>query len=157
MFYSCFSLSSITLPTSWGSITNVLNMFYSCHSLRTINNLQYLGHQTTASDFTNFLRNAEAISGVLTVASKLSKIGIYGTSSIPLKATGVRLTNGANTWTGSSPQIDVSYCSMDATALNTLFGDLETISGKTIKITGNPGAATCDKTIATNKGWTVTG
>jgi len=157
MFQSCYSLSSVTLPTSWGSITNVSYMFQSCYSLRTINNLQYLGHQTTASDFTDFLAYAEAISGTLTIASKLSKIGIYGQSGKSLKTTGIRLTNGANTWTGSSPQINVSYCSMDATALNTLFGDLETISGKTINITGNPGAATCDKTIATNKGWTVTG
>jgi len=131
-------------------------MFYNCYSLRIINNLEYLGSQTSASDFTNFLRDAQAITGTLTIASKLSRIGIYGQSGHNLKCTGIRLTNGTSTWTGSSPQIDVSYCSLDATALNTLFGDLPTLSGKTIKITGNPGASTCDTSIATSKGWTVT-
>jgi len=131
-------------------------MFEGCFSLRTINNLEYLGSQTNASDFTNFLTDAQAITGTLTIASKLSKIGIYGQSGHNLKCTGIRLTNGTSTWTGWSPQIDVSYCSLDADALNTLFGDLETVTGKTIKITGNPGASTCDTSIATNKGWTVT-
>ena len=46
---------------------------------------------------------------------------------------------------------------LTATELNLLFGDLATVSGQTITITGCTGAATCDKTIATNKGWTVTG
>lgn len=39
--------------------------------------------------------------------------------------------------------------------LEKIFGNLKTVSGKTITITGCPGAATCDRTIATNKGWTV--
>ena len=46
---------------------------------------------------------------------------------------------------------------LSATELNLLFGDLATKTGQTITITGCTGAATCDKTIATNKGWTVTG
>ena len=44
---------------------------------------------------------------------------------------------------------------MDATELNNLFGDLPTLTGKTIRITGCSGANSCDTTIATNKGWTV--
>ena len=155
MFQYCYSLSSVTLPSSWGNVMYANSMFQYCFSLRTINNLEYLGSQTNASDFTDFLRDAQAITGTLTIASKLSKIGIYGQSGHNLKCTGIRLTNGTSTWTGSSPQIDVSYCSLDANALNTLFGDLETVTGKTIKITGNPGASTCDTSIATSKGWTV--
>lgn len=43
------------------------------------------------------------------------------------------------------------------TALNDLFTSLGTASGsQTIIVTGNPGAATCDTTIATAKGFTVT-
>ncbi|MEJ5245814.1 MAG: leucine-rich repeat domain-containing protein [Bacteroidota bacterium] len=156
MFYNCSSLSSVTLPTSWGNVTNTNAMFQYCYSLRIINNLEYLGSQTNASDFTDFLKDAQALTGTLTIASKLSRIGIYGASGYNLKCTGIRLTNGTSTWTGSSPQIDVSYCSLDANALNTLFGDLETVTGKTIRITGNPGASTCNTSIATAKGWAVT-
>jgi hypothetical protein len=64
-----------------------------------------------------------------------------------------------STWAGASPQIDVSNCSMDATALNALFTSIiatsASFSGKTIRITGNPGAATADTTIITNAGGTV--
>lgn len=46
---------------------------------------------------------------------------------------------------------------MDATALNALFESLGTVVSKTIRIDRAPGALTCDKTIATAKGWTVVG
>ena len=47
-------------------------------------------------------------------------------------------------------------CRMGATALDALFTSLGTASGtQTITITGNPGAASCTTSIATNKGYTV--
>jgi hypothetical protein len=129
-------------------------MLYFCYSLRNINP-EYLGSSTSDTNMTDALRNCEALSGTLTFGARISKIGIYGESGKPNKITGIRLTNSSSTFSGTSPQIDVSYNSMDATALNTLFGDLPTLTGKTIKITGNPGASTCDTSIATSKGWTV--
>jgi len=55
-------------------------------------------------------------------------------------------------------KVTTSFASsnMGPTALNTLFGNLATVSSKTITVTGNPGAATCTPSIATGKGWTVT-
>jgi hypothetical protein len=45
---------------------------------------------------------------------------------------------------------------LGATALNEIFTNLGTAnSGASITITGNPGAATCNQSIATAKGWTV--
>ena len=47
---------------------------------------------------------------------------------------------------------------LDAAALNTVFTNLGTpVGAQTITITGCAGAATCDRSIATNKGWTVSG
>jgi hypothetical protein len=155
MFYNCYALSSIVLPTSWGSVTTVLNMFNGCYSLKTITGLDYLGHQSLATNGTDLLKDCQYLQGTLTVAAFLSKIGIYGTSAYLLQCTGIRLTNANSTFGGTSPQVNVSYTSLDATALNTLFGDLPTLTGKTITITGCPGAATCDTSIATAKGWTV--
>ncbi len=155
MFYNCYSLSSIVLPSSWGSVTNAGYMFQYCYSLRNLANEEYLGSTTTDADFTSFLQDAQGLEGTVNIASRVSKIGIYGASGHNLKVTGVRLTNQNSTFTGTSPQVDVSYCSMDTNALNTLFYDLPVVSGKTIKITGNPGSSTCDTSIATNKGWTV--
>lgn len=58
---------------------------------------------------------------------------------------------------GLTVGINISLQSMDATALNAFFTSLGTASGsQTITVTGNPGAATCDTSIATGKGWTVT-
>jgi len=156
MFYNCYALSSIVLPTSWGSVTTVLSMFNGCYSLKTITGLDYLGHQSLATNGTDLLKDCQYLQGTLTVAAFLSKIGIYGTSAHLLQCTGIRLTNANSTFGGTSPQVNVSYTSLDATALNTLFGDLPTLTGKTITITGCPGAATCDTSIATAKGWTVT-
>ena len=156
MFYSCYALSSITLPTSWGSVSNTSNMFASCYSLKYINNIDYLGSISVACDFTDFAKDCEFLQTTTTIASLISKIGIYGASGYKLKVTSIRLTNASSTFGGSSPQVNVSYTDLDATALNTLFGDLPTLTGKTIVITGCTGAATCDTSIATGKGWTVT-
>lgn len=57
--------------------------------------------------------------------------------------------------TGISANINFTSCAMSADALNRLFTNLETVVGKTITVTGNPGAATCNTAIATGKGWTV--
>jgi len=52
--------------------------------------------------------------------------------------------------------IDISGQKMSATAINAFFTALGTATGsQTITVTGNPGAATCDTTIATAKGFTV--
>lgn len=58
--------------------------------------------------------------------------------------------------TGLTVGINISNGKMSATALNAFFTALGTAAGsQTITVTGNPGAATCDTTIATAKGFTV--
>tara|TARA_B110000503_G_scaffold134704_1_gene214108 strand:+ start:78 stop:1232 length:1155 start_codon:yes stop_codon:yes gene_type:complete len=50
----------------------------------------------------------------------------------------------------------IAGSNMSATALDAMFTSLGTANGsQTITVTGNPGAATCDTSIATNKGFTV--
>lgn len=56
---------------------------------------------------------------------------------------------------GMVVDVDFSGCNLATAALNTIFSNLGTVSGKTITITGNPGAGTCNQSIATGKGWTV--
>lgn len=58
--------------------------------------------------------------------------------------------------TGCQIGFDITGSNMSATALNALFTSLGTASGsQTITVTGNPGAATCNTSIATTKGFTV--
>lgn len=59
--------------------------------------------------------------------------------------------------TGLTIGFNISNQKMSATALNDMFTSLGNASGtQTIIITGNVGAATCDTSIATSKGYTVT-
>jgi len=51
----------------------------------------------------------------------------------------------------------VSNCNLSSTALDEIYTNLPTVTGQTITVTGNYGVAGDDPTIATAKGWTVTG
>jgi hypothetical protein len=52
--------------------------------------------------------------------------------------------------------LECSENQFTADGLNALFGTLHGNTGsKAIHIFGNPGAGTCDRSIATDKGWTV--
>jgi Leucine-rich repeat (LRR) protein len=56
------------------------------------------------------------------------------------------------------PALTYLYCrstQLTASALNSLFESLPTISSGYIRIGGDPGASECDETIATKKGWQV--
>jgi len=52
---------------------------------------------------------------------------------------------------------DISSCKLSSAALNEIYTNLPTVSGQTITVTGNYGVTGDDPTIATAKGWTVSG
>jgi hypothetical protein len=57
---------------------------------------------------------------------------------------------------GTNSALHLGDCGLTNTLINQLFTDLPTTNQTaTINVTNNPGAATCDTTIATNKGYTV--
>ena len=57
---------------------------------------------------------------------------------------------------GTTIALNFAQANFSAPTLNQLFTDLPaTTKTATIRVTGNPGAATCDTSIATNKGYTV--
>jgi len=59
---------------------------------------------------------------------------------------------------GLKVSIQINAMNLSAAALDAVFTSLGTANaGATINISGNPGAATCNKTIAINKSWVVTG
>lgn len=157
MLRDCRSLTRIVLPaTRSNTLTNYSGMFFGCSSLKEIVNIESMGSTSVACDFFETFRDCELLTGTLTFDAMFTRFYINGSTTAKNKITGLRLTNPNSPFSGTSPQIDVSYTDLSATALNTLFGDLPTLSGKTIRITGATGAATCTPSIATNKGWTVT-
>ena len=63
--------------------------------------------------------------------------------------------NGCNFAAGAAAPIALNFSGLDAAALNALFTSLDTVTAKTITVTGSVGASSCDTSIATAKGWTV--
>ena len=145
MFSSCASLTSVpALDTS--KSTGFAYMFYNCSSLTSVPALD----TSKSTTFADMFYNCSSLATVPQLdtsrgtdfaymfynCSSLTQIGIYGFRY----------------------SISISDCKLDADALNAFFTQAGTASGsQTITITGNPGAEACDKSIATNKGWTVTG
>jgi len=160
MFATTYKLKEITLPDGQ-NVTNASNMFTNS-GVQQINNLENLGSRTVDVNFTNFSAASATEypvpqNKIYNIYARISKIDIKGFGANNLNgAEVVRLYNAASSgFGGASPQIDVSYTKMSASALNDLFGDLPVMSGKTIKITGALGAGSCNTSIATDKGWTV--
>ena len=165
LFTNCYQLESVTLPsTQFNSMNACSNVFGGCYSLKNVVNLDKMGSTTTQTEMGQVLQDCEFYSSAVNISARLASFGMYGTVANVLDVTSIRFTNGANSLFNTSYypatypyHVNVSYTSLDATALNNLFGDLPTLVGKTINITGCPGAATCTRSIATGKGWTITG
>lgn len=165
LVFQCVNLTTLTLPTTQTSaLTNISNMTYGCGSLVSIDNLSFLGTTgatplvdgSIASGSGTYMNRITSLS----FTCPFSRLLLYGVNTTTNfnRLNSLRLLNsGAGQYTGVSPQIAVGYCNLGVAALNQLFTDLPTITSKTIDIAGNPGSAGCTRSIATAKGWTVTG
>jgi hypothetical protein len=100
--------------------------------------------------------NCEQLTTINLSNAKLTSIAAKGQSG-KLGKLATLTFNASSPFSSYAPQVDIQYNTLTNIQLNTIFTALPTVTGKTINITGCTGAATCDKTIATNKGWTVTG
>jgi hypothetical protein len=165
--YQCPKIKTVTLPTTRStSLTTATTMFTQTGQLTTINNINLLG-STGATPLVSFDGAGLDCPKVTTLSFScpMSKFGIYGSvSTKPIALSSLRFTNtNTGQWTGTSPQIDISYSNMSTVALNTLFADIAaqgTVTSKTINITGATGAAglsAANRLVITSKGWTITG
>ena len=91
--------------------------------------------------------------------TNLAKLEIYGINSSATFTQAFDLADGLQELKapGIAQNIDLSDShGLTAESINAIFSDLATVSGKTINVSNTVGASTCDTTIATSKGWTVT-
>lgn len=151
LFLNCYQLLYVKLPL-FTNITDALGMFYGCYTLQDFDNskiiTQQLNNATTLFYSCRSLKNVDF--SHTTFANVTSVDGIFNVTGSLSK---IRLPNIKISFT-------ISGNPLSATALNELFTDLYDLTGQpsqTITITGCLGAATCNKTIATNKNWTVIG
>src|SRR5690625_1680816 len=173
MFLGCTSLTEVPLLDT-GNVTNMTGMFASCTSLTEIRLLDtsnmttmtYMFNDCTSltqvplldtgnvTTMTGMFASCTSLTAIeLDMSSITSSSPVWGaTESTALSSLTSLLTHGM------TRSLSVRWTAMEAPALNAWFDSLgQARSGATITITGAPGADTCDRTIATSKGWTVVG
>lgn len=155
MFSGCywFGLDSVGvpdgIPTSFATpnLTVANQMFYNCMYMHTAPMLDTAKVTTFASFYEGCNSLTQTPPLDMSAATDASRMftNCYNLTRAPLVNVGCNLS--------------MVGTKLTAEALNELFTGLQTVAAgtRTITITAVPGAATCDKTIATNKGWTVTG
>lgn len=171
LFQYCSSLTSLTLPTTQTSVnTSITQMFTGCGYLTTISNLDKVGSLTATPLVTATIAqgNGTWANNITTLifSCPITQLTLNGSSTTQNfnKLNSLRLLNAsAGQWTGASPQINVSFCDLSTSALNTLFADIAAqgnVVSKTINITSCTGAAGLtagDRLVLTSRGWTITG
>ena len=115
------NIKFVNVDTS--SCSSISEMFRQCRSLNKLPDLNL----SSATIAFNFLTEAVALEDTIlniSSATALERIGCYGKSNYFMSGfKGLRVSNEAP-FTGSAPQINVSYTGMDRSALVQLFEDL---------------------------------
>ena len=154
MFVGCTSLKTVPLFNT-ANVTNMTNMFFSCTSLQSVPlfNTANVTLMTSMFHRCSSLQTVPAFNAGASITSSsgyTSMFGSTGTYNSPVSLSKIEAT-------GFKYTFSVANCKLSSTALNELYTNLATVTGQTITVTGNYGVAGDDPTIATAKGWTVTG
>ena len=165
-FANCKSLRDFSW-ISFVKATDMTSAFAFCSELKTMT-INAPNITTVASTFNGCLslRRAEVIAPVATSAAScfsgcplLTDVTLRTAASASRSSTysKSKMVSWINDLSVGTAAPSIASCNLNAAALNKIFTDLGTVASGTIVITGTPGAATCDRSIATSKGWTVTG
>lgn len=144
---NCWSLEKAPTFSDSSGVTIIQGMLTACKSLTTI---------------PSYVFGVIASSGLNTFASGMDSLQIMPSITI------------GNSYTANTNVLQYNYslkrmlmplkysfsvanAKMSASALNEMYSILPTVTGKTVTVTGNYGVSGDDPTIATAKGWTVTG
>ena len=148
MFSGCSALTSVPNYNLYGAI-NTANMFLNCVSL------------VTAPSFTN-MTSITSVGAMFSGCTALESIPAYNLIGVTSSANfgsfvnacpnlqRLQATNIKYTWT-------IAACNFAGTQLDEVYTNLPTITAQTITVSNNWGIATDTPSIATAKGWTVTG
>ena len=147
MFSGCTSLTEVPLfNTSAG--TNFSSMFNNCQRLTTIplfNTAAGTSFGTMVASCTN-LQSVPALQlGAATNAASYTNMFFGCTSLSSIGCLGIKFT------------FSVTSCRLSPAALDALYTNLATVVSQTVTVTNNWGTSIDNPSIATAKGWTVTG
>lgn len=170
MYLNCYLLEVPPLPAYLGGVTGAHSMLLNTVSMKYLSSA---GSFSACQNFTLFASGSGLVeatidmSAATTCNSALSnnyamrKAHITANPSLTTVDYGSIFTNAGSlvdcVVTGCRNSISIAGSKMSATAINTFLTSLGNGAGKTATIAGAFGAATCDRSIATTKNWTVTG
>lgn len=171
--YNCFALKKIGKLITSAALTSVNRLAYSCYSLK---EGPEITNTSAVTDFSGLFQNCSSLlkMSLFDTSAGTSFNSMFWACPLLLEVPALNVANATSSGsyssmftstsmlqrikaTGFKYSFSVSSSLLDATALNELFGNLATVTAQTITISGNPGAAACDRSIATAKGWTVSG
>ena len=148
-------LEKVKVIQSNAACTNMINMFSNCYSLQSLDlssfNTSLVTNMNAMFNNCNSLQSLDLSATLLSAVSSAANFAGFTSGTISL----IKCRLPQVKWAFS-----VASNPLSATALNELFTDLfdlTALATQAITITGCLGAATCNKTIATNKNWTVIG
>ena len=143
---NCWSLEKAPTFSDSSGVTNIRSMFNTCKSLSSIPSYVFGNiYGTNADQFVNACDSLQIMPNITVGSSYTANTSILNSCySLKRMLMPLRFT------------FSVANAKMSANALNEMFSILPTVTGQTVTITGNYGASTCNTTIATAKGWTVT-
>jgi surface protein len=146
MFSGCFSLVSVPLFDT-SLVTAMASMFSSCTSLVSVPLFDTSLVQFASSMFQNCpsLNSIPAFDFSSVTSGNFNFTFSTSNSISRIEATGFNFS------------FSVSSCNLSSTALDEIYTNLPTVVGQTITVSGNYGVNGDDPTIATAKGWTVSG
>ena len=145
MFNSCYSLTSVPLLNTAAG-TNFSSMFYNCRALTSVPLL----NTAAGTNFSYMFYNCFSLTSVPLLNTAAGTNFTYMFTGCPSLAKGAL--------SGTTRAISYSGCKLSAAELDEIYTNLGTAFGaQTITVTGNYGVTGDTPTIATAKGWTVTG
>lgn len=146
-FYAIESMSGLEELPNWdtSSGTDLRYFAYGCTSAKSMPAFDFSSATDTTRTFSAMyqMRTIPAINVPSSAIAPDMFRDSFGTDRIDV--------------VGIGQTTSVYNCNLGPDNLNYFFGNLATVSGKTVSIAINPGTGTCDRTIATAKGWTVSG
>ena len=165
-FYNCEVMRDFSW-ISFAKATDMTSTFVNCLELKTITiNAPTITTLSATLDGCISLRRAE-VSAPAAISAAYCFSGCQLLTDVTLHTTATasrsntyskaNMVSWINALSGLSAVVSVDSCNLNAAALNRIFTDLGTVTSGVITITNTPGAATCNRSLATAKGWTVTG
>jgi len=102
------------------------------------------------------------MSNMFASCSSLASVPALNVSSVSSSANFNNMFAGCNSLSriqaaNFNYTFSVASCKLGSTELNEIYTNLPTVTGQTITVSNNVGTAGDNPTIATAKGWTVTG